>query len=292
VVNAIRVGDKVRIDNSWLLAAQTYQRHQVPPSTDEYGWNQFRNAKGEPVYPQRDVLIGHFFALNSVGSLLSGHVHGRMLLVQALMDIDALPWSADWYRSEVRKALGPGFADSFALWFVDHTQHDNPSTPVARAHTVSLAGALQQGLRDLAQWVEKGIRPAETAYRVVDSQVEIPARADERRGVQPVIELKANGGVRAEVSRHDRVHFTAAIEVPPGAGRIVAAEWDFEGLGNYPVTASLGAPEPRVTLTASYAYSKPGTYYPVLRATSHRDGDAQTPYARIQNIARVRVIVR
>jgi hypothetical protein len=292
VVIGIQAGDKVRIDNSWLLAAQTYQRHQVPPSADEYGWNQFRDAEGKPVYPQRDVLIGHFFALNSVGSLLTGQVHGKMLLVQALMDIDALPWSADWYRSEVRKALGSGFADSFALWFIDHAQHDNPSTPINKVHTVSLAGALQQGLRDLAQWVEQGIRPSETAYRVLDAQVEIPARADERRGVQPVIELTANGGLRAEVSTNDSVQFKAEIEVPPGAGSIVAAEWDFEGLGNYPVTASLVTPEIRVSLTASHVYSKPGTYYPVLRVTSQREGNAQTPYARVQNIARVRVIVR
>jgi hypothetical protein len=29
-----------------------------------------------------------------------------------------------------------------------------------------------------------------------------------------------------------------------------------------------------------------------LRATSQRQGDARTPYGRIQNLARVRVVVR
>jgi hypothetical protein len=291
VLNDIRRGDKVRIDNSWLLALQTYQRHQVPPTDEEYGWNQFRDGYGKPIYPQRDVLIGHFFALNSVGSLLSGSIHGKMLLVQALMDIDALPWSADWYRSQVKKSLGSNFEDGFALWFIDHAQHDNPSTQAARGHAVRLEGALQQGLRDLSQWVEKGVRPSETAYKVVASQVEVPRGAEERQGIQPVVELKANDSERAEVSVGEAVAFTAKIEVPQDAGTVVAVEWDFEGLGSYPVKESVGAPRASVTISAAHTYQKPGTYFPIIRATSQRDGDAQTPYARIQNIARARVVV-
>jgi len=291
VVNGIRSGDKVRIDNSWLLALQTYQRHQVPPTDEEYGWNQFRDTDGKPVYPQRDVLIGHFFALNSVGSLLSGAIHGKMLLVQALMDIDALPWSADWYSSQVKKALGIGFEDRFALWFIDHAQHDNPSSKVAHAHAVSLEGALQQGLRDLSQWVEKGVRPSQTRYKVAASQIELPERAAEREGIQPVVELTANGAVRAGVSVGETVAFTAKIEVPRGAGKVVAAEWDFEGTGTYPIEESLSSPQSFVTVSAAHAYERPGTYYPVIRATSQREGNVQTPYARIQNIARARVVV-
>jgi len=291
VVNDIRRGDKVRIDNSWLLALQTYQRHQVPPTDDEYGWNQFRDSAGTPIYPQRDVLIGHFFALNSVGSLLSGSIHGKMLLVQALMDIDALPWSADWYSSQVKNALGHSFEDRFALWFIDHAQHDNPSTKVAHAHAVRLEGALQQGLRDLSQWVETGVRPSQTKYKVVASQVEVPEHASERKGIQPVVELKANGGARADVSVGESVAFTAKIEVSQGAGTVVAAEWDFEGVGTYPVNESLGPPQALVTISATHTYEKPGTYYPVIRATSQREGNAQTPYARIQNLARARVVV-
>jgi hypothetical protein len=291
VVAAIRAGDPVRIDNSWALALQTYQRHQVPPSDEEYAWNQFRDAAGKPLYPQREVMIGPVFTISAVGSLLTGGVHGKVLLVQSLMDIDAVPWGADWYRSLVRRAMGPGFEDSFALWFIDHTQHDNPLTPIARAHAARLSGALQQGLRDLARWVETGVRPAETDYKVVDSQVEVPASAARRKGVQPVIELEANGAARAEVRVGERVSFNANVETPEGGGQIVAAEWDFEGLGTFPVNARLGAPQARVSLSATHAYSKPGTYYPVLRASSHREGNTNTPYALIQNIGRARVVV-
>jgi hypothetical protein len=214
-----------------------------------------------------------------------------MLLVQALMDIDALAWCADWYRSEVKKALGPGFAENLALWFIDHAQHDNPASSVAKAHTVRLDGPLQQGLRDLSQWVEKGVRPSDTKYTVVASQVLVPETAREREGIQATVELKANGNARAEVRINESVTFSTMVDVPSGAGQVVAVEWDFEGVGNYRVVEQISKPQPTVSSSTTHAYDKPGTYYAVLRATSQRNGDAQTPYGRIQNIARVRVVV-
>jgi hypothetical protein len=108
----------------------------------------------------------------------------------------------------------------------------------------------------------------------------------------PVVALQANGGVRAEVSVDETVAFTATIEVPPGAGKVVAAEWDFAGVGNYPINARIDKPETLVSLSATFAFAKPGTYFPVLRATSQRQGDMKTLYGRIQNLGRVRVVVR
>lgn len=43
---------------------------------------------------------------------------------------------------------------------------------------------------------------------------------------------------------------------------------------------------------ASHTFTKPGTYFPVLRATSQRKGDQQTAFARVQNLGRVRVVVK
>jgi hypothetical protein len=80
--------------------------------------------------------------------------------------------------------------------------------------------------------------------------------------------------------------------VPPDAGEVVAAEWDFEGVGNYPISATLDAPRALVRLSATHSFVRPGTYFAVLRATSQREGDARTQYARVQNIARVRVVVK
>ena len=130
---------------------------------------------------------------------------------------------------------------------------------------------------------------------MVDGQVQVPPTAAERRGIQPVVTVKANGGARAEVAVGQPVTFTAVIEVPPQTGRVVAAEWDFEGAGNFSDRAQLNtsnASGTRVTLKTTHAFSKPGTYFPALRAASQRQGDAKTPYARIQNLGRVRVVVK
>ena len=51
------------------------------------------------------------------------------------------------------------------------------------------------------------------------------------------------------------------------------------------------APQARQSLSASHVYVKPGTYFAVLRVTSQREADPSTPYGRVQNLARVRVVV-
>jgi hypothetical protein len=291
LISSICVGDKVRIDNSWALAMQTYHRHQVP-TPDMAGWNQFRDADGKLRYPQRDMLIGPLSAAGTAGSIPNGNIHGKMLILECLLDIDALPWQADWYRSQVKEKLGTNFENNFALWFIDHAHHDNPAPGIAQAHSVSFSGALQQALRDLSTWVERGIRPTDTQYKVVDSQVLVPAAASERGGIQPVLELRANGGVRADVAVGEAVTFTATIEVPPSAGEVVAVDWDFEGIGTYAVAEQLDSAQAQVNLSRAHVFRKPGTYFAVVRAASHRQGNAQTPYGRIQNIARVRVVVK
>jgi hypothetical protein len=260
VVNSIRAGDRVRIDNSAYLALQTYHRHQVP-SKDMYGWNQFRNGKGEPIYPQRKVLIGPIGAVNGAGSMQSGRFKGKMIALESVMDIDALPWQADWYRTKVREALGNRIDNEFRLYFIDHAQHTSPVGVPAQARTVSYQGALEQILRDVSAWVERGVKPpASTSYKMNDSQVEVAERASQRGGIQPVVSVTANGASRVEVAVGTPVMLTAVVDVPPNTGTVVAAQWDYEGVGNYPVVATLIEPySSRAMLTATYSYSKPGT---------------------------------
>ena len=293
VVNSIQSGDEVRIDNSSYLALQTYHRHQLP-TRDMYAWNQFRDGKGEPIYPQRKVLIGPIGAMNGAGSIQSGKFKGKMIALESMMDIDALPWQGDWYRTKVKEALGKRMDEEFRLYFIDHAQHTPPVGVPAQARTVSYQGALEQMLRDVSAWVEKGVKPpAGTNYKMVDSQVEVPDSAAQRGGIQPVVHVSANGRERAEVAVGTPVTFSAIVDVPPNAGKVVAAQWDFEGAGNYPVTAQLtDTNSTRVTLTATYSFSRPGTYFPVLRATSQREGDPKTPYALVHNLGRARVVVR
>jgi hypothetical protein len=49
------------------------------------------------------------------------------------------------------------------------------------------------------------------------------------------VDVTANGAARAEVAAGEPVTFSAFVEVPRGVGTIVAAEWDFDGSGEYAV---------------------------------------------------------
>jgi hypothetical protein len=120
------------------------------------------------------------------------------IAIENLMDIDAIPWQADWYRTKVHEA---GRAKDFRLYYIDPADHVGRPNGTHAARLVDYSGALQQALRDLSAWVEKGVQPPEeTRYKIMKSQVAVPATAIERKGIQPVIELKANGGQRAEVA--------------------------------------------------------------------------------------------
>jgi hypothetical protein len=113
-VKAVKPGDEVVLDNSDFLAVQYYHRHQVP-GPDFYVWDQFRGPDGKPLEPQRKMLIGPM--VTGAGSVQSGRFKGKMIMVESLMDQDAFPWQADWYRSKVKEALGDHLDENFRLWF-------------------------------------------------------------------------------------------------------------------------------------------------------------------------------
>jgi hypothetical protein len=291
-LKGLKVGDDVVIDNSDYLAVETYHRHQVP-TADYSVWDQFRGADGKPISPQRAKLIAPEFAYGACGSLQSGRFRGKMIVVESLMDQDAFPWQADWYASKVKAALGSRFTDHFRLWFTDRAVHGDATRQSDPTHTVSYLGALHQALRDLSAWVEKGVAPPEsTTYKVIDGQVQLPSDVIERKGIQPVLTLVANGNERAEVKPGEPVTLSGVIEAPANTGRVVSAEWSPEGTEEF-TAAALPPPQgSRVMITTTHAFTRPGTYFPVLRTASQRQGDAKTPFARIQNLARVRVVVR
>ncbi len=121
----------------------------------------------------------------------------------------------------------------------------------------------------------------------------MPGTAEARKGIQPVVHLSIEGSARAEVAVGEPVSFVAHIETPPNTGELVAAYWDFLGDGSYSTRAELGPGTiEEVTLTGSHTFTAPRTYFPALRVASQRDGDRQIPYARVQNLGRVRVVVR
>jgi hypothetical protein len=293
VASQLKVGHEVQIDNANYLAAQTYHRHQVPG----YGytvWDQFKNESGQPIYPQRPMLIGPLFTQATVGSLPNGVFNGKMILLGSLWDTEAYPWQSDWYRARVTEQLGDAIGDNFRLWFTDHANHADFPNPGDPTHIVSYLGVVQQALLDLSDWVEKGITPpATTNYTIEDGQVIMPTTANERKGIQPIIDLQSNHGKRADVSVGETVTFTAGIEVPDNTGKIVSVAWDFEGTGEFSIIEELEeTSNKKVSISRTFSYSKPGTYFVSLRAVSQRNGDVETAFTRIQNLDRVRVVVR
>ena len=290
-VALLQPGDTVRVDNSGYLAAETYHRHQVPEDGDFAVWDQFRNADGSPRYPQRPLLLGPLFAAAAAGTVQTGRFDGKMIVVESLLDREALPWQADWYRSKVVAHLGDAVDDHFRLWFTDNALHGDDEVQESPLHTVSYLGVLHQALRDVSRWVEEGVAPPpSTDYRVLDGQVVVPSAAPARRGVQPVVVLTVNDGERAEAAVGRDVTFRATAEAPPGTGLIVALEWDFDGSGRFADGAGVD-PAESVSAERRHAFAVPGTWFPAVRAVSQREGNASTPYARLQNLARVRVVV-
>ena len=292
--SGIKPGDEVQVDNSNFLAAQTYHRHQVPGK--EYPvWDQFRGPDGSPIYPQRPVLLGPLFTQFASGVVPCGKFKGKMIVLACLWDREAFPWQADWYRARVEENLGDSVNEHFRLWYMDHALHADITQQEDPTRTVSYLGALQQALRDLSAWVEEGIDPPDTtAYQIEDGQVVLPPTAKERRGIQPVVTLRATVAT-AEVMVGEAVEFTACIEVPLGTGLVSHAAWDFEGTGDFPVVVQLdetNSGNDLLTLNATYHFSRPGTYFPVLQAASQRHGDKKTNFAQIRNLDRVRVVVR
>jgi hypothetical protein len=294
-LSSVAAGDEVLIDNSVYLAFQTYHRHQVHP--DFRVWDQFCVA-GRPVYPQRPNVIGPQFTFPGAGSVQSGRFSGKVIVVECLMDEAAYPWQAAWYDGLVHE-VQPDADDKFRLWFVDHAMHMAPHVapddprPVRTTRIVNYGGVLEQALRDLAAWVEKGAAPpASTTYQVIDGQVFVPAKASDRKGVQPTVEVTANGRARADVAVGEEVHFAATVEAPPGTGTLVSAEWDFDGSGEFAVSSSvLDGSCSLLSLTAAHTFTEPGAYFPALRVRTQRHSNMRKLHARIENLGRVRVVV-
>jgi PKD domain len=288
----IKPGDEVRVDNSNFLAAQTYHRHQVPDASYT-NYDQFRGADGKPLYPQRRMLLGPLFTAGAAGTVPSGKFNGKLILVQSGLDREAVPYQADWYARKFNEIYGAEAGNKYRLWFTENALHGYNEDKDARTRVVSYLPLLQQALRDVSAWVEKGAAPpANSGYRVDGGQIVLAATADKRAGIQPVVSVSANGKARAVVKAGKPVRLTATVAVPPGTGKIVSAAWDFDGSGTFSEKAKLPAKAvAKAKLSTTHKFAQPGTYFVTVKVESERAGNANTPYARIPNLGRVRVVV-
>ncbi|PVH72297.1 hypothetical protein DL98DRAFT_553228 [Cadophora sp. DSE1049] len=274
-LSAIANGLKLRIDNRWFIAVHAYYRYQVPSRA---GFDQFRNSNGQPIYPQRPIEVGPIVASGSSGGgTNTGTINTKVIQVDNLFDVDAYPWHADWYKSQVQASLGSRFNDNHRIWYNDHSNHFFEQLPKEQTNClVQYTGVYHQALRDLVDWVENGkAPPPSTRYTI-------------GWGVQPVAQLRVGGKDRVTVRAGKTVMFEAKIEVPPGAGKIVKVEWDFNGTGDF-VDAGFGSPRDKASITGKFSYQKPGTYFAGLRVTSKRD--PKLAFADIMNMDRVRIVV-
>jgi hypothetical protein len=233
-----------------------------------------------------------------MGVCYSGQYQGKVLCIHHTHDSSVWPARGTLYDRGVQQAQGEaGARENFRIRWNEYAEHGQadfvPPEPnrASRAWLIDFRGITEQSLIDLIDWAENGIEPSGTSYSFADGRVCLPSTAAER-GIQPVASAMANGASRADVGTGEPVTLTVTAAVPPGAGKFISIEWDFDGTGTYPfqheeIDGSAG----ELTVSATHSYDRPGTYFPTARVTSHRTGDVHAEFCRIETIAQARTVV-
>lgn len=225
---------------------------------------------------------------------MTGKTFAKMIVVQNLLDSEAWPWKADWYRSQIAQAYGESAVDDvYRLWFVDNANHWNG--PIKRqedrTRIVHYDGFYYRALLDLADWVETGIAPAPSnQYTIHKGQVKL--KDSDIGGIQPSVALSVNGEVRALVPAGEKAVLKAVVKVPKGQGQIVRLEWDAEGRGEFVTSHGDLRQSEEGVYHLDHVYEVPGTYLPAVRVASHKQGDVSDRHALAYNLGRARVVVQ
>lgn len=285
-------GDEIGFDNSHYLAYTHFTRHQ---HEDHPEFATF-TVDGIPIYPQRKRATGSPDLY--LVAPYRGAIDARCIVVQNLHDGQCWPCGAENLRRLLAAHRGSG--REVRVWFTEHAMHLPSSVlrpgpaPVASTRLIDYGGHVQQAIRDVIDWVESGREPpADTAYdRTDDGAIALAADAGHRGGIQPVVRLTADRADRAETRVGRPVRLQAEIAAPPGGGRIIAVEWDFDGAGTWPlVEEGIDGTQRQLDVDRDATYDEPGTYFPCVRVTAHRDGDVGATSRRLVNLGRARVVV-
>ena len=105
-----------------------------------------RDAEGNPLYPQQKVLLGPGFSSNGPGCKQNGLVQAKVLIVAALMDEQAYPWQADWYRRKIASVHDGNEKDYCRLWYFDNVLHDDRAASVDELDVTTYAPGLSRRL--------------------------------------------------------------------------------------------------------------------------------------------------
>lgn len=292
---SVEPGDEVLLDNREYLAYTYFHRTQVDPAAPEY--RQFC-VDGRAIYPQREKSFSESGLLS--GANATGKFDGKMIVVQNAHDAACWPNAAIAFRREVEAHHGDRLPDHYRLWFNEHAAHLpgslNPPglPPVATTRLIDYRGSLEQAIADLMVWIEEGVEPpAESGYVLDDDQrLTLAPDAIARGGVQPVVRAAANGAIRADVLVGSSVTLAVDAQTPPGGGTITGVEWDFDGAGAFPFAhQGIDGSARALHLETTHEFDAPGTYFPCVRVTAHRNGDVDAWHSRLINLGRVRVVV-
>ena len=284
-----KVGDMAHVDNHAFLAFCYAYRHHI--SDDPL--NDFLRLDGQPLYPQHGLPAQSPL----MGVPYSGQYEGKLLWIHHTHDASLWPPQGVIYQRAVEQAQGPEKArERFRLQWTQNAEHVPPmllpSNPKRATTTwlINYMPSIEQGLVDLAAWVEQGVPPAETQFEFVDGKVSLPASAKARGGTQPVVSVLAKGQIRAEARPGEAVTVTVAAEAPPGAGTFTYVDWDFDGSGQFAVSQSLEPGRTELKLSTTHAYDQPGTYFASVRVRLNREGDPKGR-RQIENLASARIVV-
>ena len=196
-----------------------------------------------------------------------------MIVVESLLDREAFPWQADWYRTKVQRAHGRRHRR--ALSPLVHGQRvarrrraagepaahgqlpRRAASGTARSQPLGRGGRCSAGQHEL-----RGGRRAGRRARV----------RGQRRGVQPVVVTHGERRPRVPTcTPGDELMFRAVAEVPEGTGVIMEVAWDFDGSGRFADVEPVAA-APKVVVERRRAFPEAGTFFPAVRVVARRDG--------------------
>ena len=282
LLDGVKIGSKVRINNRFILAMYYYPRHTLVPGIRSH--DQYRNADGSAKYPQR-ASVEHLYHSNyrtMGGRVETGDVKTKTMIIEGMGDNLSWPIFNASYAERIARTMGPKADGTMRFYLHDHGNHSTGGGQL---------GVFRQSLQDLMAWAEKGVAPpSSTHYKIVNGQV-IPAKeAADRGGLQPVVNFTANGADRVVVAANQPVNLVAKLEMPPRTGQIVRYNWTVAGTADAPVV--MAKPQPLVNLTRAVTFDKPGTYVVRLSVEGQRDGlAAPANQTLLQNYKEVRVVV-
>ncbi|KJS08842.1 MAG: hypothetical protein VR73_04300 [Gammaproteobacteria bacterium BRH_c0] len=304
MMRGVKPGDEVELDNRKFIAYMHHFLHTIKASD----WYREKTGQaitlpgrpfttdGRPIYAQRER--------SSQTYRLKGEFEPKMICINSTWDIWGWPVMID-YLDVYKASYGDKLSDRFRFYWADGGsiappmtaagfKHSDENLQVWDARMIDFQYSMgRQAWRYLKEWVEdnKPPPPSTEFSFSKDNELLLPQKAEDRKGIQPVVHATVNNGKRIDVKVGEVVRFEGRIEAPPGAGTIVSSEWDLEERGDYPFSnAEADGSATSMLVKAKHVYSKPGVYFVALRGGLHRDGKRGTG-APTHHLDRVRVVV-